>query len=145
MVRTPDEVSTNLTLSCTVSGRGKFSWAWTAAQSPVMVWISDFTRTSTAMFTGIRRLDSGENGYRCTATYDPMVTGPSFDMSVSQQFSVDLQCKQHISMKCMYLMQFTVEILIIICELSPIPICSFDIGECGAVVTSRTVTCCRFL
>ena len=97
VVRTPDEVNPNLTLSCTVSGEGKFSWAWTGPQSPVVVWTSDFTRTSTAMFTGIRRLDSGENGYRCTATYDPMVTGASFDMAASHEFSVDLQCKQRIA------------------------------------------------
>ena len=97
VVRTPVEVNPNLTLSCTVSGRGKFSWAWTGPQVPVMVWTSDFTRTSTAMFTGIRRLDNGENGYRCTATYDPVVTCASFDMSASHEFNVDLQCKQLIA------------------------------------------------
>ena len=126
MVRAPDEVNPNLTLSCTVSGEGKFSWAWIGPQSPVMVWTSDFTRTSTAMFTGIRRLDSGEDGYRCTATYDPMVTVPSFDMSASHDFSVDLQCKHSIKSPFWHFATTTYNLHL--GELSLMLICSIDIG-----------------
>ena len=93
MTRSPEEVSSNFTLSCTVRGDGKFSWSWTGPQSPAMEWTSDFTRTSTALFTSIRRHNEGK--YACQATYDPMipVTGGGFLMPASQNFTIELQCK----------------------------------------------------
>ena len=95
VIRSSEEVSSNLTLSCTVRGDGKFSWSWTGPQSPVMEWTSDFTRTSTALFTHIRRLNEGDTKYTCQATYDPMipVTGGGFLMPASQNFTIELQCK----------------------------------------------------
>ena len=95
VIRSSEEVSSNLTLSCTVRGDGKFSWSWTGPQSPVMEWTSDFTRTSTALFTRTRRLNDGDTKHTCQATYDPMipVTGGGFLMPASQNFTIELQCK----------------------------------------------------
>ena len=62
------------------------------AQSPAMVMTSDFTRTSTSVFTNIS-IHDGDPEYKCTATYDPVITGASFAMTASQEFTVDFQCK----------------------------------------------------
>ena len=95
VTRSSEELSSNLTLSCTVRGDGKFSWLWTGPQSPIMQWTSDFTRTSTALFTHIRGTSEGETKYTCQATYEPMipVTGGGFQMHASQNFTIELQCK----------------------------------------------------
>ena len=60
-----------------------------------MEWTSDFTRTSTALFTRIRRLNEGDTKYACQTTYDPMipVTGGGFLMPASQTLTIELQCK----------------------------------------------------
>ena len=60
-----------------------------------MEWTSDFTRTSTALFTRIRRLNEGDTKYTCQATYDPMIpaTGGGFLMPASQNFAINVQCK----------------------------------------------------
>ena len=95
VTRSSEEVSSNLTLSCTVRGDGKFSWLWTGPQSPVMEWTSDFTRTSTALFTRVRGLNEGDTKYTCQATYDPVIpmTGGGFLMPVSHNFAIELQCE----------------------------------------------------
>ena len=95
VIHSSEKVSSNLTLSCTVRGDGKFSWSWTGPQSPVTEWTSDFTRTSTALFTRIRRLNEGDTKYTCHATYDPMIpmTGGGFLMLASHNFTIELQCE----------------------------------------------------
>ena len=85
-------MDSDLTLSCTVSGEGKFSWTWSSPQSPAMVMTSDFTRTSTSVFTNIS-IHDGDPEYKCSTTYDPVIIGASFAMTASQEFTVDFQCK----------------------------------------------------
>ena len=92
LILSPDDVSPNLTLSCTVRGEGRFSWTWSGPQSPVRVWSSYFTRTSTAEFTGVRGLSEGDTRYRCNAYYDPAITS-SADMSVAMNFDITFHCK----------------------------------------------------
>ena len=95
VIRSSEEVSSNLTLSCSVRGDGKFSWSWTGPLSPVMEWTSDFTRTSTALFTRVRGLNEGDTKYACQATYDPRipVTGGGFLMPASHNIAIELQCE----------------------------------------------------
>ena len=91
VVRNASDVSANLTLSCTVSGEGRFSWMWTGPSPLSQVVLSDYTRTSTALFTDIRRVEMTK--YHCQATYDPLIVGEMFAMSASQDFNVALECK----------------------------------------------------
>ena len=93
LVVTSDDVTPNLTLTCTVSGEGGFNWMWSGPQTPVRVWSSDFTRTSTAEFTGVRGLSNADTRYRCSATYNPTISGRSFPMSTSRDFDITFQCK----------------------------------------------------
>ena len=88
-----DNVTSNLTLSCTVAGEGRFRWQWTDAGGNSLnpeVTFSDTTRTNTALFT---RIKSG-NTFRCVATYDPAIPGASFGMSASQEISVRFPRKE---------------------------------------------------
>ena len=80
-----DQVSPNLSISCTVRESGRFSWIWTDSlgNSPIAVTLSDATRTSTALFTGI----SSQSWFRCEAAYNPQPS-QSFG-AVSQEIHVD--------------------------------------------------------
>ena len=100
ITRPVDDVSPNLTLSCSVSGEGMFSWQWTNPDDdpPSEVMLNDITRTSTAIFTLISSMSEGM--YRCEATYDPPL--PQGQQSGFQDINVQqLQCK---AVKCTVLL-----------------------------------------
>ena len=87
-----DNVSPNLTLSCTVMGEGRFSWQWTGPDGnpPSVMILSDVTRTSTAVFTDIRdTTEKGSVSFSCEATYNPII--PGIENSAAQNISVSLQ------------------------------------------------------
>ena len=67
-----DSVSPNLTLSCTVTGGGRFSWQWTGPGQQSEMILSDVTRTSTVTFTQVN-LGDGPVNYNCQASYDPAI------------------------------------------------------------------------
>ena len=96
IMRGADDVSSNLTLTCTVSGNGTFRWEWEdqSGSPPTMTETLDTSRTSTAVFTRIAGPGSfmGEVTYRCIAYYDPPVPG-NVQQSGSQDITVQLQCK----------------------------------------------------
>ena len=100
MTLSADNLSPNLTLSCTVMGEGRFSWQWTGPDGnpPSAVILSDVTRTSTAVFTNIRNTlmdtlaeETGERSvsFRCEATYRPVV--PGIENSAAQDITISLQ------------------------------------------------------
>ncbi len=56
------------------------------------VWSLYFTRTSTAEFTGVRRLSEGDTRYRCNASYNPAINSNA-DMYVAMNFDITFLCK----------------------------------------------------
>ena len=80
-----DQVSPNISLSCTVRESGRFRWTWTDSLGnfPITMTLSDATRTSTALFTGI----SSQSRFRCEAAYNPQ-PGQSFG-AVSQVITAE--------------------------------------------------------
>ena len=87
----PYQISPNIILSCTVRGSGRFSWIWTDSLGnfPIAMTLSNATRTSTALFTGI----SSESQFRCEAAYNPQ-PGHSFE-AVSQVIPVNIAGKSY--------------------------------------------------
>ena len=81
-----DQISPNLSVSCTVRENGSFSWMWihnNTGDPPIAVTYSNATRTSTALFTGISPLSQ----FICEAAYNPQ-PGQSFE-TVSQVIHVN--------------------------------------------------------
>ena len=66
-----DDLSFNITLSCTVRESGRFNWTWTdpSGHPPSAVIYSNVTRTSTALFTGISAANDSLT-FSCRATYN---------------------------------------------------------------------------
>ena len=96
--RPVEDVSPNLTLSCSVSGEGMFSWQWTNPDGdpPSEVMLYDTTRTSTAVFTRIS--STSEGMYQCEATPLPAQGQQSGFQDINVQ---QLQCKE---VKCTVLL-----------------------------------------
>ena len=90
-----EDYTTDFSLTCTVSGEGKFSWQWSDPNGGLtsMEVISDATRTSTAHFTVtyISSNDAGMVAFTCETTYDPEVTGiDGIQQSGLQEITVEL-------------------------------------------------------
>lgn len=110
IVRDVDNVSPNLTLSCSMDGEASFTWWWTDrnGNSPDQVVLSNATRTSTALFT---RISSDEDGlliFQCQSTYNPL-PGQMFTAVASQDVNVELQCKKLLRLLWLYATKYALK------------------------------------
>ena len=89
----PDNLVSNLTLTCSVEIEGLFQWMWTGPGiDSSQVFYAYANRTSYVDLTQISASSAGD--YHCEARYDPQ--GTSTSATGSRTFSLTLLCKYSI-------------------------------------------------